>query len=93
MTAPLPRISDVVRAVPGCKVCDGMGWVCENDGKPWGGLCCDAGAVAVCEHGACGCGAGDPCPRCNSDPPLSSGFASIIASAASEPGMLVDVVD
>jgi hypothetical protein len=29
-------------------------------------MCCDVGSYEsrVCEHGACGCGAGDPCPAC-----------------------------
>lgn len=75
--AHLIKISEALRAHSDCTTCHGMGWVCENDGKPWGGLCCDAGASTVCEHGACGCGAGDPCLRCNPDPPLSGGFASI----------------
>lgn len=64
-----------------CKTCAGSGWVCENHhDKPWGGLYCDASQSGVCEHGACGCGAGDPCPTCNQKPTLFSGFVEIIAS-------------
>lgn len=55
--------SPAVSALPGfdpsrCANCEGAGWVCENHpDKPWEGL--------SAKVGACGCGAGAPCPVCN----------------------------
>lgn len=79
----LPKISDLLHADAACVTCAGSGWVCENHHlRPWGGHCCDFhhDNSGVCEHGACGCGAGDPCPTCNQNPTLFSGFAEVIAS-------------
>jgi len=53
--------------MPACLSCADTGHVCENHpDRPWGAMCCDVGMYEsrVCEHGACGCGAGDPCPAC-----------------------------
>ena len=42
-----------------CKHCDDVGWVCENHrDRPWA----DGGTD---REDACACGAGAPCPRCN----------------------------
>ena len=64
--------AELVQAAPRCPSCHNLGTVCENHpDRPWGGLCCDAGAFGsrACEHGACGCGAGMPCPACCSETP------------------------
>lgn len=46
---------------PLCKRCDSTGWVCENhNDRPWG-----EGSDA---DNACSCGAGEPCPDCNTPP-------------------------
>jgi len=57
-----------------CPSCADTGHVCENHpDRPWGGLwCCDASNEGLCEHGACGCGAGDPCPACCPPGPFTS---------------------
>lgn len=65
-----------------CRFCRDEGHVCENHpARPWGGLCCEAGALGSgeCEHGACGCGAGMPCPACCSPIP-EDGTTSITAA-------------
>jgi hypothetical protein len=49
-----------------CETCAGTGWVCENHAdKPW--LKPPAGCV---------CGAGAPCPRCNTFPAESTSEVS-----------------
>lgn len=56
---------------PFCAACRDGGIVCENHpNMPWGGDC-RAGLTEgdVCEHGACGCGLGMPCPACCSPIP------------------------
>lgn len=53
--------------MPACLSCADTGHVCENHpDRMWGPLCCDAAEFASepCEHGACGCGAGEPCRAC-----------------------------
>jgi hypothetical protein len=63
---------DQPSAPPHCPSCRDTGHVCENHPERWwGGLCCDTAALrgAYCEHGACGCGAGMPCPACCSPIP------------------------
>jgi hypothetical protein len=50
-----------------CPACQDTGHVCEDHpDRPWGPMCCDIGVLGrePCPHGACGCGAGAPCPRC-----------------------------
>lgn len=50
-----------------CSNCADTGTVCENHpDRPWGAMCCHEGSFGsgLCEHGACGCGAGEPCPAC-----------------------------
>ena len=43
-----------------CSVCDSIGFVCENhNDRPWR----DGGSK---RDDACDCGAGAPCPTCNS---------------------------
>lgn len=67
---------------PRCPHCHDTGHVCENHpDRPWGGMCCDAGAEGsgVCEHGACGCGAGQPCGYCCSPIP-EDGTTSIVVA-------------
>lgn len=45
-----------------CKRCDDLGWVCENHTeRPWR----DGGSD---REDASDCGAGAPCPECNSEP-------------------------
>ena len=61
--------------MPSCLSCADTGHVCENHpDRPWGGLCCVVGAEGsmVCEHGGCGCGAGEPCPACCPSGPFAS---------------------
>lgn len=54
---------------PRCRRCLDRGAVCENHpGLPWAAYCC-SGRADVCEHGACQCGAGMPCPDCCSPIP------------------------
>jgi hypothetical protein len=54
---------------PRCGRCLDRGAVCENHpGLPWAAYCCGSRAD-VCEHGACQCGAGMPCPACCSPIP------------------------
>lgn len=61
---------------PPCENCDSIGWVCENDRtKPW--------------TDRPGCGAGAPCPVCNSstgpaDPPDVSGVIETVTLVADE---------
>jgi hypothetical protein len=58
-----------------CTVCGDARWVCENHpDKPWG----DASDRAD----ACDCGAGAPCPACNSSdrehaPAMPDGYRTI----------------
>lgn len=69
-----------------CSVCADTGHVCENHPeRPWGPLCCDAGAKGsqVCDHGTCGCGAGEPCPACCKSP--LDGSRSIVGAFAPTP--------
>ena len=57
---------------PFCGSCRDTGYVCEtHPDRWWGGLCCNTAALhgLTCEHGACGCGAGMPCPVCCSPIP------------------------
>lgn len=55
---------------PFCADCRDGGTVCENHpNMPWGAFCCASGPGGVCEHGACDCGAGMPCPACCSPIP------------------------
>lgn len=52
-------------ADPTCRVCGGLGWVCENHrGLPWD------------EETGCQCGAGEPCV-CNDLAGLPEGFVVI----------------
>lgn len=67
-----------------CQPCQDTGYVCEeHPDRLWGPECCEAaafGTVAVCEHGACGCGQpGMPCPACCS--PVPQDGAHSIAEA------------
>jgi hypothetical protein len=57
----MPGVSAAAR----CPSCADSGHVCENHpDQPWGPLCCAVGDNGRCEHGACGCGAGEPCRAC-----------------------------
>jgi hypothetical protein len=60
--------------MPACPACRDTGFVCENHpDKLWGPECCHEAAFNdTCEHGACGCGAGDPCPACCPSGPFTS---------------------
>lgn len=54
----LMSLPDLVAAAirPGCEVCMGIGWVCENHpDRPW------AAMLPECPT-SCECGAGMPCP-------------------------------
>lgn len=71
---------------PCCTGCADTGHVCENHpDRPWGPLCCDQPRGATsCAHGACHCGAGEPCPVCCAPIP-ADGTGSI--AAAFQPGL------
>lgn len=84
---PTPQRGGGLMAAPHCATCRDSGHVCENHpDRPWGGLCCTVGAEGrrMCGHGACACGAGEPCPACC--PPISlDGTASITDAFRSRP--------
>lgn len=71
-------------AVTVCTGCADSGHVCENHpDRPWGGLCCAApDGPDVCEHGACQCGAGAPCPTCCTAPPQDGTGSSVVEAFA-----------
>lgn len=70
-----PECLDVTEAQlaigPRCLACRDTGYVCENHpDRLWAPECCAVPPnVDECEHGACQCGAGMPCPACCSPLP------------------------